>query len=594
MQSSAQTQRDKNAKLALEARRSELLSAVKDLSERNRIFFFAWVLFASYVTLIVFSTTDVQLLRTNGTVTLPLVSAQLPFVAFYLACPILVVAVHFNLLQNLDTHGFKLALWAESWDGLPPRESLPAFIFDYAALERDGTFGTLVRVATDVLCFWLGPIVLAIILIRFSDFQNPLFTGWQAFFFAADVVIAIYCKRRQPKLQPPYSMAWKLAGAALASFGLSLTALAVMLVTALPFDFPPAHAIMRALQSESSFVAELLLPRLSAPGVHFLPSDMEPELRAKLDGKELTNWWIDSGAGVDWRNRRLAYANLEGADLRKANLSGAILTGASLGNTNLTGTTLAGTRLEGADLWDAKLHGAALRNASLRGAMAMGAKFTGATIWGTDFRDTWLCGASLILAQISELQMQRAKLRGSDFVGATLREVATQDWSAQFVDVTGATFYVQGDMSPAGLIGNPLSVIKSGRSPANEDDRDRKPWHRWKNEEGIFGEYLCTPALDGLLGKKLYKGTPQSDFSASTRNVLEALAPRLTSAIEGTPNTLRGILLKRLANHMTEPWHLSFILYELSRSPMLRPAVEEFVRERGAQVPLPVFVGAEN
>ena len=174
MQSSAQTQRDKNAKLALEARRSELLSAVKDSSERNRIFFFAWVLFASYVTLIVFSTTDVQLLRTNGTVTLPLVSAQLPFVAFYLACPILVVAVHFNLLQNLDTHAFKLAMWAESWGGSPPRESLPAFIFDYAALERDGTFGTLVRVATDVLCFWLGPIVLAIILLLFGGCLSQL------------------------------------------------------------------------------------------------------------------------------------------------------------------------------------------------------------------------------------------------------------------------------------------------------------------------------------------------------------------------------------------------------------------------------------
>jgi hypothetical protein len=444
-----------------------------------------------------------------------------------------------------------------------------------------------------VLCFWLGPIVLAIILIRFSDYQNPLFTAWQAFFFAVDVVIAVYCRRRQPKLQPGYSLAWKLAGAALASFGLSLTALAVVLVTALPFDFPPAHAVMRALQSESSFVAELLLPRLSAPGVHFLPSDMEPELRAKLDGKELPNWWVDSGAGVDWQNRRLAYADLQGADLRKANLSGAVLTGALLSATNLTGTRLERTKLQGTSLWNAKLYGAHLREASLRGAMAMGAKFTGATIDRTDLRDTWLCGASLILAQITYAQMHRAKLRGSDFVGASLMEVDTQEWSGGFVDVTGATFYHLGDMSPDGLIGNPLHVIKSGKSPPVEDDQDRKPWHRWMNEERI-GAYLCTPTLDSLLDRKLYKGTPVSDFNASARSVLEALAPRLTSALAETPNTLRGVLLKRLANHMSEPWHLSLVLHELSRSPMLRPAVEEFIRERGAQLPLPVFVGVEN
>jgi hypothetical protein len=295
---------------------------------------------------------------------------------------------------------------------------------------------------------------------------------------------------------------------------------------------------------------------------------------------------------VDWRNRRLAYANLEGADLRKANLSGAVLTGALLGSTNLTAARLERTKLQGATLWNAKLHGVQLRGASLRGALAMGAKFTGASIMDTDLRETWLCGASLVLAQISNSQMERAKLRGSDFVGASLVGVTTQNQSRGFVDVTGAILITSGELSAGGLIGDPLYVSSLGPAPSKEDE-DKKPWHSWMGEEKL-GTFLCNPALDSLIGKKLYEGTPASDFEASTRNVLEALAPRLTSAIEGTPSTLRGILLQRLESHMDEPWHLSFVLYELSRSPMLRLAVEEFVRDRGAQGPLPVFIGAKN
>ncbi|EGS6115484.1 hypothetical protein I9E67_004625, partial [Salmonella enterica] len=71
-----------------------------DSSEKTHRFFLAYVFLLSYVLVIVSSTTDLQLLLEDKGIVLPILNVNVSLVGFYVIAPILITAVHINLLLH--------------------------------------------------------------------------------------------------------------------------------------------------------------------------------------------------------------------------------------------------------------------------------------------------------------------------------------------------------------------------------------------------------------------------------------------------------------------------------------------------------------
>lgn len=127
----------------------------------NRNFFISFLIILLYLMIIVGSTSDYQLLIPNSKVKLPFVDVEVSLILFYILAPIIVLAGHFNLLQNLESHHHKLLAWQAAYPGKQvPRALIEPFLYDYALLENDGQLTKAVRFFSRVLFLFLAPIVL--------------------------------------------------------------------------------------------------------------------------------------------------------------------------------------------------------------------------------------------------------------------------------------------------------------------------------------------------------------------------------------------------------------------------------------------------
>lgn len=114
-----ETSKEVNAIIAEKPDAKALLDAANSASERVAGLHVAFMAVCAYVLVIVFGTTDLDLLMGKG-VRLPVVNVDVPIVGFYAFAPYLVVLVHFNLLLQLQLLSRKL------------------FAFDAAAPEEEG------------------------------------------------------------------------------------------------------------------------------------------------------------------------------------------------------------------------------------------------------------------------------------------------------------------------------------------------------------------------------------------------------------------------------------------------------------------------
>jgi hypothetical protein len=99
-----------------------LLVAANTASEKVAALHIVFLAICAYVLVIVFGTTDVDLLIGKG-VKLPVVDVEVPIVGFYAMAPYLLVLVHFNLLLSLQLLSRKL------------------YAFDDAAQRNEGSGG---------------------------------------------------------------------------------------------------------------------------------------------------------------------------------------------------------------------------------------------------------------------------------------------------------------------------------------------------------------------------------------------------------------------------------------------------------------------
>ncbi|MDD5268468.1 MAG: hypothetical protein PHO08_15305 [Methylococcales bacterium] len=119
--------------LRSEAKRAEELARlekiVENSSEKNRNFFAAYLGILIYVQAIVFSTTDLNLLLSTEGLKMPIIDQTVPLIGFYVVIPLFVIALHFNFMQNIESHHYKLMRWQEATPGgkVPRRAAFSRF-----------------------------------------------------------------------------------------------------------------------------------------------------------------------------------------------------------------------------------------------------------------------------------------------------------------------------------------------------------------------------------------------------------------------------------------------------------------------------------
>jgi hypothetical protein len=139
--------------------------------------------------------------------------------------------------------------------------------------------------------------------------------------------------------------------------------------------------------------------------------DSTPEETTMADQQHLEQLQKGSARWNNWRAQHPEIRpDLSGIDLTGANLSGTNLSGANLIEAKLKYTTISGANLSGAKLIEAYLFGADLTRADL----------TRADLSAVDLNTAILVRAKLIEAILSDVDLFGADLTGADLTGATL------------------------------------------------------------------------------------------------------------------------------------------------------------------------------
>ncbi|NOT68275.1 MAG: pentapeptide repeat-containing protein [Methylophilaceae bacterium] len=409
----------------------DLKNAMERSTSANRNFFISFLIILLYLMIIVGSTSDYQLLIPNSKVKLPFVDVEVSLILFYILAPIIVLAGHFNLLQNLESHHHKLLAWQAAYPGKQvPRALIEPFLYDYALLENDGQLTKAVRFFSRVLFLFLAPIVLLTFLWRFTDYQSLSITLWHLVLLIVDMGILVFFQRA-------IVGRWRIS-----KLGLLITLLALFESLLLGFILKTQTTNNWQFgqnMEDYETIFSLVLPRISIDHTESLTLDDKP-LRTQMafDGEvDFAKWFNQQkDNGWDLRKRNLKGAQLERADLRHvllneaqlqgARLINAQLQGASLFRAQLQGANLDFAQLQGASLVEAQLQGASLFRAQLQGARLINAQLQGARLFraqlqGANLDFAQLQGASLVEAQLQGASLFRAQLQGARLINAQLQ-----------------------------------------------------------------------------------------------------------------------------------------------------------------------------
>lgn len=364
-----------------------LLTSVNDSARHVRGLYFTFLLFAFYVAVIVFSTTDEQLLKETGA-RLPLLNVELPLLGFYAVVPWLVLVFHFHLLNQFYLLSRKLHDLNDALIRLPAAEqsvqrNLPfPLVFSHLLVGTHHSsfvrfaFGTAVVVTIAVV----PVLVLLSVQLRFLPYHSFLitFSHQLAVTFALGALWAF-----GPRLVSPsgyWDLKWtrKIKPHEIVRAG----ALGTAIIGAVSFFLlaPPGTGIEFIL-GKQVWLDSVLHRHLSLPERTLVRNPPAPELLAVLEadateeGKSLDEVWLRYAETLILRNRNLSGARFEKAkfwdtDFRGANLEGAKLNwahlkGANLEEANLEGASLNWANLEGANLGWANLKWAELTDADL-------------------------------------------------------------------------------------------------------------------------------------------------------------------------------------------------------------------------------------
>jgi hypothetical protein len=175
-----------------------LLDTANSASQHVAVLHVAFMALCAYVLVIVFGTTDMDLLIGKG-VDLPVVDVTVPIVGFYTFAPYLVVLVHFNLLLQLQLlsrqlYAFEAAAPEQERIGRL-RDRLHIFPYTYYLVGRPGPIvRRLLGIVVGITLLVLPLATLLVLQLRFLAYQDQAVTWAQrvAVWLDVSLVIALW------------------------------------------------------------------------------------------------------------------------------------------------------------------------------------------------------------------------------------------------------------------------------------------------------------------------------------------------------------------------------------------------------------------
>jgi hypothetical protein len=161
-----------------------LLDTANSASQHVAVLHVAFMALCAYVLVIVFGTTDMDLLIGKG-VKLPVVDVTVPIVGFYAFAPYLVVLVHFNLLLQLQLlsrqlYNFDTAVAKEEERLGGLRDRLHIFPYTYYLVGRPGPIvRRLLGIVVGITLLVLPLATLLVLQLRFLAYQDQAVTWAQ-------------------------------------------------------------------------------------------------------------------------------------------------------------------------------------------------------------------------------------------------------------------------------------------------------------------------------------------------------------------------------------------------------------------------------
>lgn len=482
---------------------SGLESWVKDSSDKVRQFFFAYLALIAYVLTAVFSTTDKQLLLVNEGLKLPIVDITLPLVGFYVLIPVFILGLHFNLLQNLESHHFKLMELKRAWGGTVPRSHINPLLFDFAVLEDNSLLAGWVRAINSLLCLYSGPIAISVVLWRFADFQSRwillehLLILWLDLYFVGQIIkafkansdskinsIQIFPNKIFKRLfnfltflvfSPLYASprtGWMAIWVIVIVLFLIKIIISIATIV-IPWHSSNPYGSLDWLNENDT--TGWLIPKIKIEPTEilFTPDIKKLEADGAMVGvADWKNYFLNSKAkSLHLSNRRLRFLSMEyqvlpkliaeNAQMQGANLSFSSFQQSKLNNIQLQNSNLNWTNFSNSNLEYSNLQGASISNSDFSFTKLKESRLSRANLSFSNFKSADLSNAHLEGASLSNANFQIAyltftKLQGADLSNANFHAARLHSASLQGANL-GSTILFGSDLSWSNLLGANLN-----------------------------------------------------------------------------------------------------------------------------------------
>ncbi len=455
--------------------------AVWEATKTARWFYFLMLTVSAICCLVVATTSDARLILDGPTIPLRQLGNLLPMNAFYLIAPIalLVIFVRFQFLL--------LRVWSSM-------AALPAVFQDGQTVEREGPWylmglvrrhfrwlrdaktaaSLLENVTATILAYWVVPVTIALIWMRYLVRQDLRGSALHVLFFVLSVSVAtglpdVVSRVVRPGeiRRPSSSSVLRLAFVTLRipiAVGLVLLTLSLGVIWGVPAETEASKRYFSA--SPRRWAAEGFRLVGYRPYADLIESSLvlppgkgngDSEDGAKLNEGSLRYARAYRASLPDarlWRGdligAYLTECDLRGANLREAkmrdvvfdhaNLEKAVLISADGTFANLTGANLKGADLTYAVFEQANFANAKLANASLYGANLKNTKWLRADLTRVDIRDTQMQDATLSLSNLELADFSGAKLGGATLSGAQMKGTIFLGADLRGADLRGAVF----------------------------------------------------------------------------------------------------------------------------------------------------------
>jgi uncharacterized protein YjbI with pentapeptide repeats len=510
----------------------EGLKYVRQVARRAGWFLIATLLVNALAWLRIFTTRDPQLLRNAPAFPFFGLQADVPFVAFYLFGPVVILSLYvcFHLyLQRLWDGAAQLP--AVFPDGRSLDTCLPWFARWSARMHSKWLKSTRSPLAfleagiAMLLLYWVAPATILLFWGRYLTLEDMRGTSALVLLVVASITAAMGFPRMvgkafgadlpRPANTSKYSR-WRillLRSAAPIGVGLILFLLSIGTIQGAPHDFgrtsesanprietwaaevlwtagynpyaqlteaevstkPPAWSGKDedVAQVKGASLNRLKLRYIQAYGAFFA--------KARLWQADLRNAYL-SEADLREANLRqadlrfvaldhamLVRASLQEADLRNANLNRANLRGANLSSAVLSGATLLDATLDNASLYKADLRNVLLQRASLKQADLREANLENANLTMANLQETYLTSTKLRDAQLKQADLSLAILTDADLRKSDLSGADLQGAILRGADMSGANIQDADLRGAVGLTANQICST-ANRAQAQLDD----------------------------------------------------------------------------------------------------------------------------